>query len=607
MTQIDLLPRPKKIELKPGFVEVPARLSLWSDAKELLPGGNLEFNAAPRDLADVLVLRDESLASEQYELTIRNQRPETILIRARGVRGARHALSTLHQLLHQYGNNLPVLQIDDEPAFPVRGIMLDVSRNRVPTMDELFRLIDQFASWKINHLQLYTEHTFRYRGHNEVWRGASALTPAEVRLLDAKCLQVGITLAANQNCFGHMFNWLKHPRYAGLAETLGDWEWEGRRLPGPFSLCPLEPGSFELVKDLLSQLLPNFSSGLVNIGCDETLDVGQGRSRSEVERLGSTTVYFDFVQKISDEVRNHKFRPMFWADIALSHPDELHKIPKGMISLAWGYEADAPFAEWCKRLSDVGSEVWVCPGTSSWRSITGRTEERQANLKAAVEQGLANGAQGFMITDWGDEGHRQMWPVALIGLAEAADAAWSGHTDPTADCTLDKFLFNDQPGVATWLRELGDVDLPQRRFYGRKSKEGHFTHLKNSSALYLELQHPELAPVAASELEALWLSTAYRLRDLIMAIPEADELTSLELRLTAETALTASHLAIRRVGSGRDGVEAKEFIKRIRKIITAHRILWQLRSRPGGLSESVNYYQKVIERLLDEKTARGGR
>ena len=39
--------------------------------------------------------------------------------------------------------------------------MLDISRDKVPTMATLFHLIDRLAGWKINQLQLYIEHTLR--------------------------------------------------------------------------------------------------------------------------------------------------------------------------------------------------------------------------------------------------------------------------------------------------------------------------------------------------------------------------------------------------------------------------------------------------------------
>ena len=255
-------------------------------------------------------------------------------------------------------------------AIPVRGVMLDVSRDRVPTMDHLLATVDLLASLKFNHLQLYTEHTFAYAGHEEVWRGWSPITPDEVRTLDERCRARGITLAANQNCFGHLAHWLRHPRYAPLAETHGEWMFMDWPRSGPFSLCPLDPGSIELIDDLLGQLLPCFSSGLVNIGCDETFDVGQGRSREEVARRGEggrVSLYLDFVRQICDRVRARDFRPMFWADIALSQPECIGDIPEDMIALAWGYEPDAPFARWCDLLRSAAGRARTSPGREGTR------------------------------------------------------------------------------------------------------------------------------------------------------------------------------------------------------------------------------------------------
>ena len=56
--------------------------------------------------------------------------------------------------------------------------MLDISRNKVPTMGQLKEAVDAFEMLKINHLQLYTEHTFAYAGHEEVWRDASPIEHA---------------------------------------------------------------------------------------------------------------------------------------------------------------------------------------------------------------------------------------------------------------------------------------------------------------------------------------------------------------------------------------------------------------------------------------------
>ena len=209
--------------------------------------------------------------------------------------GAFYAQQTLAQLKRQFPDRLPFLTIEDWPDFPVRGIMLDISRDKVPTMQTLFALIDKFAELKINQLQLYTEHTFAYRDHEISWKDASPMTGDEIRLLDLYCRERFIDLVPNQNSFGHLERWLKHPQYSHLAEAPDGFVFPwGRRMESGFSLNPLDPRSIGFVEKLFDELLPNFSSKLFNVGCDETFDIGQGRSESEVKSRGASGFIWTF-------------------------------------------------------------------------------------------------------------------------------------------------------------------------------------------------------------------------------------------------------------------------------------------------------------------------
>ena len=101
--------------------------------------------------------------------------------------GIFYAVQTLRQLLTAYGRELPMVRLHDAPDFPNRGVMLDISRDRVPTMETLYALIDRLSALKFNQLQLYTEHTFVYSAHKSVWKNAPPITPDEIIALDAYC------------------------------------------------------------------------------------------------------------------------------------------------------------------------------------------------------------------------------------------------------------------------------------------------------------------------------------------------------------------------------------------------------------------------------------
>ena len=102
--------------------------------------------------------------------------------------------------------------------FETRGYMLDVSRDRVPTMRTLRLIVDILARYRYTQFQLYTEHTFAYEGHESVWAAADPLTPMEIAKLQAYCEMQGIELVPNQNTFGHMERWLTNPKYNALAK-----------------------------------------------------------------------------------------------------------------------------------------------------------------------------------------------------------------------------------------------------------------------------------------------------------------------------------------------------------------------------------------------------
>lgn len=297
---------------------------------------------------------------EGYALTIRKS---GIQISFREIPGLRAAMATLRQLVREYGERLPCLVIRDWPDFSRRGVMLDVSRGRVPKLETLLDLAERLADFKINELQLYTEHTFAYRKYKSVWRKWGALTGAEIRRLDARCRELGIDLVPNQNSFGHLRYFLEDPRLRKLAEVSHPYEnASGEFLRRPSTLAPNHPGTIPFLRSLYDELLPNFSSPFFSVGCDETWDLGRGRSKELCRKNGKGAVYLDFLNRVQREVSKRGKRMMFWGDIILNYPKLIRKLPKRMIALNWGYEADHPFDREAALFAKAKIPFYVCPG-----------------------------------------------------------------------------------------------------------------------------------------------------------------------------------------------------------------------------------------------------
>jgi len=352
--------------------------------------------------------------------------PTGVLIEFQAPPGLRAAVATLRQLLREFGRQLPCLKIHDWPDFARRGVMLDISRGRVPNLHTLLDLADKLADLKINELQLYTEHTFAYRNYKSIWRDWGAITGAEIRKLDACCRELGIDLVPNQNSFGHLREFLASPKLGHLAETSQPWpDGEGTFLRYPATLAPGHPRTLPFLRSLYDELLPNFSSRFFNVGCDETWDLGRGQSRKRCAEAGRERVYLEFLKRIHREVSRRGKRMMFWGDIILNQPKLIRELPSDIIALNWGYEADHPFDKETQQFARAGMPFYVCPGTSTWATLIGKHDNAFANLRAAARAGRTSGAVGYLITDWGDGGHPQPLAASWLPILFGASAAWN--------------------------------------------------------------------------------------------------------------------------------------------------------------------------------------
>ncbi len=430
---MNLLPTPRSLIRRPGSFLLPKH--------------------QPLSAIKVARTRSVPIHPEGYTLTISKNGIE-ITFRETG--GLRAASATLRQLLREYGRRLPCLKIRDWPDFPRRGVMLDISRGRVPKLETLIDLAEKLSDLKINELQVYTEHTFAYKKYKSVWQSWGALTGEEICKLDARCRELGIDLVPNQNSFGHLRYFLEDPKLKKLGEisepflaesddtATGDQDFLRR----PTTLAPNHPGTLPFLRGLYDELLPNFSSEFFNVGCDETWDLGKGRSKNLCDANGKGRVYLDFLKQIQREVSTRGKTMTFWGDIILKHPSLIRELPKNCIALNWGYEANHPFTKEAGEFAKAGIPFYVCPGTSTWQTLVGKHDNALANLRAAANAGKKFGAIGFLNTDWGDGGHPQPLAVSWPLLAAGAALAWNSKAldQRSLLAVLSRDVFDDASG-----------------------------------------------------------------------------------------------------------------------------------------------------------------
>jgi len=608
-----VMPVPRDMKLGEGRYVLPSEgwaLLRPDEAADLLPAVDALQRAAyehtgrllkscvtrpanPSEIAATLTIESRRVGAEQgYQLRVSDT---GIKIRGNDPAGVFYGVQTLVQLLRQYGRALPYVRVTDRPTFPRRGLVLDISRDKVPTMATLRQLVEMMASFKLNELQLYAEHTFAYRNHSIVWEQASPMTADEIRELDALCARHHIDLVPNQNSFGHFERWLKHKPYRPLAECPRGAKFPWGRMEYPFSLSPAVPGALELLSEMYAELLPNFSSRFFNVGCDETFDLGQGQSKALRERIGLPKLYLGFLLEINKLVAAHGRTMMFWGDIIMHHPELVAELPRDIIALEWGYEANSPFDRDGARFAGAGVPFYVCPGTSSWCSIAGRTDNCLGNLRNAAENGSKHGASGYLVTAWGDAGHWDPLPVSYLGLCYGAAASWCPESSSGTNLAkaLGLHAFGDPTGqVGHAVYELGNA----YRTIGRLRS--------NASWLWWALMRPLDDPAIAEGIEEKHVSAT---RELIARA--VDRVSKAKLGCP-DAAVVRDELAYvgrlldhacRRIDLARAGGGVSDDLARdMNEIVEMHRAVWLARNRPGGMKDS----SARLERLASQYRGR---
>ena len=537
----------------------------------------------------------EQARHEAYRLRVTEDLVEIV---AGGGAGLRYGLETLAQLVDAQGR-IPACEIEDAPLFELRGIMLDVSRGKVPRRETLEQIVDLCVSLKLNLLMLYTEHTFRFRRHPQIGAGSSPLDAETLRTLDEYAASRFVQLVPCLQSLGHMEHILRLPAYAHLAET--DMAW---------TIAPALPGASELLADLYDEYLPNFRSPLFNANCDEPWDLGRGRSAERSHELGPGGLYLEHIGRLQELAARHGKRLMIWGDVVHAHPERIAQIDRDLILLDWWYEADLDYDR-VSRFAQAGLEFLVCPGTSSWNSLFPRVENSLINISRWAAAGRRHGARGLVVTDWGDFGHYNLQGNSWLAFAWAAQESWSGASEPERfDRAFSRQLFGDARGeTARLYRELGAVHDPGfAMFNGSPLQYLFFDDLQ--TAYFLSACQAAALVRAITRLERVQRRIAAKRADPAKA--GRDERTLDELLYAADASLFTLRKAQaalewdawRRAPASLGASQRRELSGRLADLAAQQqalgrrlRRLWLARSEPSNLSDTERRLLRSVRSL----------
>ncbi len=352
-----------------------------------------------------------------------------VTLAARSRAGLRHAVTTLVQIAADR-SILPGMLVRDWPSLRYRGVQQDVSRGQVPTPETLKRLADVLAEGKMNELELYIEHVYKYKAYPDI-SPPEGYAPEEARDFAAHAARAGVEVHPLLQGLGHAFQILSKPAYQHLRISASE------KMPWIMTFDIRKPEAVDMITTMIGELCETFPGELFNVDITE-IDI-DGLQADGLPLDQVTDLVFAYVLKLNDAVKKHGRRLMITqgpldsqGHLAGMGP-KLDGLPKDVIIGSY-YCAGGPYQPaWEKdfpRLHEKGfdffaqawiySHVWLTP----WVTRAAEFSDLE------IGRGLSHGAIGSTTCDWGDAGHFHFVGEEWLPYLYHGACAWTGgHLD----------------------------------------------------------------------------------------------------------------------------------------------------------------------------------
>lgn len=260
---------------------------------------------------------------------------DSIIVSAENESGLQTGLMTFLQLLED--GSFGYDAVYDWPIYSTRGIKLMMpGRDEI---DDFKKFIDTMVYFRHNIVMLEIGGAMEYKRHPEInegweeyaafmmeysgksnqiqnntypWRknsihsnngGGSYLTQDEIKGIISYCKARNIEIIPEVPSTSHCDYMLtRHPE---LAERCED--------PFPDTFCPSNPASYDLLFDILDEVIDVFEPEIINIGHDEYYSINVC-DRCRKRLMDAADIYTEDVTKIHDYLASKGVKTMIWCD-----------------------------------------------------------------------------------------------------------------------------------------------------------------------------------------------------------------------------------------------------------------------------------------------------
>jgi hexosaminidase len=373
-TELNVMPLPAKAQLGSGALKIDAgfTLAFTGYREERLDRAGRRFllqcnretglvfgqAAAAADPAKATLIVTTDHASKPVQ-ELGEDESYTLEVTSTGAKlhaatplGTMHGLQTFLQLVSITADGFaaPAVSIQDQPRFPWRGLMIDVSRHFI-SVPVLKRNLEGMEAVKINvfHWHLSDNQGFRVESHKfpklqEQGSDGLYYTRDEIHDVIAYAHDRGIRVVPEFDMPGHSTAWFVG--YPELASGPGPYQiWQQWGVSDP-AMDPTNEKTYKFLNDFFAEMAKLFPDQYFHIGGDEVNGKQWDANPKIQEFMKSHNIKNNeglqayFSQRVQELVVKHGKTPVGWDEILVPG------VPKNIVIQSWrGSEALATAAK----------------------------------------------------------------------------------------------------------------------------------------------------------------------------------------------------------------------------------------------------------------------
>ena len=378
--------------------------------------------------------------NESYSMYLQQEHSYEVFVNSPNIWGAMRALETFSQFIEydvytqQYSINQVPFNVEDEPRFPWRGLMIDTSRHYLEPL-AILRTLDAMSYSKFNTLHWhitdaesfpFVVESFPNLSDAGAYSSFAVYPPVFIKYVVAYAKERAIRVVIETDMPGHAYCW--GDGYPKIRANCPGYQSQKDEVV----LNPIETETYQVINGVLDQISDTTEDNYVHLGGDEvqygcwTDDVSISQwmedHNLDTEQLGQ--IFYSTVQK---HVQKMNKTALYWEDISsFNVPDDTIFEVYSSISMVRQLLQDKKYVinsygwylDMQMPISNYPTYEWV----DTWKVMWYLDPLREANVTAS-QQTYFLGGEALM---WGDDVDAtnidsRVWPRA----SAVADRLWS--------------------------------------------------------------------------------------------------------------------------------------------------------------------------------------